>query len=249
MSRTFARLAIIGSLASILVVSAIGMASAAIPASGSRVYTVCKNSAGTIRMIDYQAGKRCTTKEVMRTWNRQGPAGAQGVPGPSGAPGPSGVPGASGVPGTAGQDGSDGDAGPAGPSGTSVIDVVSLPMGAMYAGQDLAVVGPFTIRGECWSEGSGASKLWRAGLYVKTSAAHSLVNLSNGSTLEPTDDYHADGMIINDFALVTTSQWKPAAPFQGVAPDGTQFSAHLWLGFNVLGSTANQCQFGGTITH
>jgi hypothetical protein len=55
-------------------------------------------------------------------------------------------------------------------------------------------------------------------------------------------------MIVNSGgALTDTNDWVPAKPVQGAAPDGTTFTAHLWLGFNLFGSTADECQFGGTV--
>lgn len=63
-------------------------------------------------MIDYQAGKRCTSTEVTRTWNQRGLTGATGQPGPSGAPGADGADGAAGA---------DGAQGPAGVSGYEVV--------------------------------------------------------------------------------------------------------------------------------
>ena len=87
--------------------------SAAIPHSVTRVYVACMNSLGSIRVIDHQAGKRCTSKERTISWNQRGPTGARG---PQGDPGPTGAPG---------QDGSDGADGGVGPAGVSGYEVVS----------------------------------------------------------------------------------------------------------------------------
>lgn len=46
MPRPLARLTVIVGLVAVLAVSAIGIASAAIPDSVTKVYTVCKNSSG-----------------------------------------------------------------------------------------------------------------------------------------------------------------------------------------------------------
>jgi hypothetical protein len=194
---------------------------------------------GKIRLIDHQAGKRCSSGEKTLTWNQRGPVGAQGATGATGA---------TGAPGPAGDQGPKGDPGQPGQSGTTAIPTVSLPLGTQqYDGEDIATVGPFTFRAECWKDGTS----WSAGWYVKTSAEHSLVDLQNGYTIEPTDNYHVDGMIVNGGgAIGGEGTWVPASdPFIGVAPDGTVFSAHLWLGFKVLGSTASECQFGGTIAN
>jgi hypothetical protein len=87
----------------------IGLASAAIPHSSTKVFVACMNSLGQIRMIDHQAGKRCRTGEKALQWNQKGPIGAMGPQGPIGSPGP------------AGSDGEAGDVGPAGVSGYEVV--------------------------------------------------------------------------------------------------------------------------------
>jgi hypothetical protein len=227
--------------AAVLLAALIGSASAAIPNSATHAYTGCYSATtGALRLIDFQAGKRCRSGERSVTWSQAGPRGLTGSPGPQGSPGPKG---------DTGDAGPKGDTGSQGPSGTTVIPVTSVPLGQMYDGVDLATVGPFTFRGECSGDGSGQNATWHAGVYVKTSAAHSLVDVQNGYTLEPTDDYHVDGMIANTGDRVSSPAWLPAKTVKGVAPDGTEFTADLWIGFNMLGSTANQCQFGGTIAH
>jgi hypothetical protein len=93
--------------------------------------------------------------------------------------------------------------------------------------------------------------LYRSGWYVTTSAPNSLTANQNDVHLEPDSNYHVKGMIMNTmWSPGEGSKWVPSLQgFQGAAPDGTQFTAQLWLGFNVLGSTDNSCQFGGTIVH
>jgi len=72
-----------------------GVAYAAVPDS-SGVYSGCyqKNS-GALRVID-PSSESCKSNEILITWNRVGPAGAQGPVGPAG---PQGVPGPQGTPG------------------------------------------------------------------------------------------------------------------------------------------------------
>ena len=105
-----------------------GVAVAAIPATGTGQITGCRTiTTGALRVIDYQAGKRCTTKERYLTWNVKGVAGprgltgatgprgltgAVGAKGATGATGPQGLPGATGAVGLKGDTGATGPAGP-----------------------------------------------------------------------------------------------------------------------------------------
>lgn len=75
-----------------------GVAYAAIPDSGTGVYTACvANNPGfftdhrTVYIIDKQAGDTCNNGYTEKTWNQTGPQGAQGTQGPAG---PQGEPGA-----------------------------------------------------------------------------------------------------------------------------------------------------------
>src|SRR6478672_5476900 len=62
-----------------------GAAIAAIPSSATGDFTGCvAKSNGATRIIDYQAGKRCTAKENTVDWAQTGPQGTPGPPGPSG---------------------------------------------------------------------------------------------------------------------------------------------------------------------
>jgi hypothetical protein len=67
-----------------------GIAIAAIPATGSGVITSCVNKrTSVVRIIDYQARRRCVRAEQMVTWNSKGvagPTGATGATGPAGQP-------------------------------------------------------------------------------------------------------------------------------------------------------------------
>lgn len=109
------------------VVLAGGVAAAAIPATGSGLITGCRTiTTGALRVIDYQAGKRCTTKERYLKWNVKGVAGPRGLTGATGprgltgavgAKGDTGPTGPQGLPGVAGAVGAKGDTGPTGPAG------------------------------------------------------------------------------------------------------------------------------------
>lgn len=120
----------IGGLVAGLILGAGAVAVAAIPDSNTGVISACmKTRDGTIRIIDFQAGRRCVTGETLITWNQKGVPGAQGATGatgsagapgaqgPAGATGPQGAPGLPGAQGPAGMPGADGAAGPQGQPG------------------------------------------------------------------------------------------------------------------------------------
>ena len=139
------------------VVLAGGIAAAAIPATGTGQITGCRTiTTGALRVIDYQAGKRCTTKERTLTWNVRGPQGLRGLTGAIGAKGAigstgpagmvgqagtTGLAGAPGLPGTPGLTGATGDhglpgtpgltgmTGMAGPTGTTGLTGATGPAG------------------------------------------------------------------------------------------------------------------------
>lgn len=83
------------------VVLAGGVAVAAIPSTSTGLISGCRNvKTGALRVVDYQAGKRCTpTTERPLTWNAKGvagPRGLQGIAGPVGAKGATGATGSQG---------------------------------------------------------------------------------------------------------------------------------------------------------
>lgn len=123
-----------------VVLGGVSVGIAAIPDSNTGVISACLTTRnGTIRIIDFQAGRRCTNGEVLLTWNQKGqpgatgavgPAGATGAQGPAGAPGAQGPAGAPGIQGPAGANGADGAQGPAGPAGPAGADGAPGPAGA-----------------------------------------------------------------------------------------------------------------------
>jgi hypothetical protein len=84
----------VGVTASVMIGS--GVAVASIPNSATGVITACRNSAGVLRVVDAQAGKRCRSTERAVSWNAIGRAGARGPAGPKGATGTAGAVGATG---------------------------------------------------------------------------------------------------------------------------------------------------------
>ena len=108
-----------------------GVAVAAIPATGTGQITGCRTiTTGALRVIDYQAGKRCTTKERYLTWNVKGVAGPRGLTGATGPRGLTGAVGAKGATGVTGPQGLPGATGPQGPAGPTGATGASGPQGA-----------------------------------------------------------------------------------------------------------------------
>jgi Collagen triple helix repeat (20 copies) len=86
---------------------------AAIPDGGTGVITACyKESTGSVRLIDGEAGATCAKSELEVEWNQVGPEGPAGPQGVQGVTGPAGPEGPAGPTGPAGPQG------PAGPAGT-----------------------------------------------------------------------------------------------------------------------------------
>lgn len=118
LGRTFgrrrARLPLGIGLIAILALSG-GAVWAAIPDSDSGVINGCYHkSLGILRVIDAEAGNRCTRWETPIRWNENGPQGEQGIQGLQGEPGSAGADGAAGPVGPVGPAGA---AGPQGPQG------------------------------------------------------------------------------------------------------------------------------------
>ena len=85
-----------------LVVAAVAgsVAYAAIPGPNGVISACYGKHVGLLRVIDADAGKKCSSLETPIAWNAQGPKGdpgLQGAPGPAGAPGPQGPAGTSTV--------------------------------------------------------------------------------------------------------------------------------------------------------
>ena len=77
-----------------------GGAVASIPHSTTGVITGCRHkSTSVLRVIDAQAGQRCTTTESVVGWNAKGATGAAGPRGAVGPQGPQGPKGDAGAPG------------------------------------------------------------------------------------------------------------------------------------------------------
>jgi hypothetical protein len=119
------------------------VAFAAIPSGDGTIFGCYAKEGGRLRVIDKEAGKKCTSKEVDLSWDQQGPPGAVGLQGPAGPDGPPGLPGAdSTVPGP------EGPPGPAGPQGLPGVLQMTLhledtgtatPVNNNYAGVNVEV--------------------------------------------------------------------------------------------------------------
>ena len=112
----------------VMLVGSVAVSYAAIPATNGVItacYNMSGNPSGAMRVIDAEAGAKCSKNEKTLTFNQtgpQGPQGIQGLPGEPGADGTDGIngtDGTNGVDGTDGTDGAPGAPGPAGPAGIS----------------------------------------------------------------------------------------------------------------------------------
>jgi type VI protein secretion system component Hcp len=126
----------------VLTAAAVGVASAAIPDTGTGLLHGCQNKAtGVLRLVDPSLSGslgRCITspgllQEVAVTWNQSGPAGQPGAAGPTGVQGPAGQQGATG---STGAQGLVGDAGPTGPQGTTGAQGPAGPPGPAAGATD-----------------------------------------------------------------------------------------------------------------
>jgi hypothetical protein len=70
-------------LAGALLALAAGIGYAAIPAADGTI-SACKNSKGTLKVIDVEAGQACPDGQQLLTWNQQGQQGPAGTDGVSG---------------------------------------------------------------------------------------------------------------------------------------------------------------------
>ncbi len=76
-------------LAAVLAGVGAGAGYAAIPSSDGTL-SACKKADGSIKLIDPEAGQKCSGSTQLIEWNQKGPAGPVGPAGPSGPAGPPG---------------------------------------------------------------------------------------------------------------------------------------------------------------
>jgi hypothetical protein len=131
--------------------AAAGVASAAIPDTGTGLFHGCENKAtGVIRLIDPTLSGNlghCITaagvlQEIAVTWNQSGPAGAAGQPGATGATGAQGAPGVAGAPGATGDTGPQGLPGSPGAKGDTGAAGVQGAKGDTGATGQQGIPGP-----------------------------------------------------------------------------------------------------------
>ncbi|HEY5198778.1 MAG TPA: hypothetical protein VIJ51_17295 [Solirubrobacteraceae bacterium] len=121
---------VLASAAVIVGVGGVGVATGAIPsgqgaspASKGVIHACYRQSsthgrpAGELRVIDFAAGARCASSEVLLSWNVQGASGAPGIQGSAGQDGTQGAAGTRGAGGSAGMTGGTGATGPQGTTG------------------------------------------------------------------------------------------------------------------------------------
>lgn len=195
-----------------LALGAGALAVAAIPDSTTGVISACmKTKDGTIRVIDYQAGRRCITGETLITWNQKGatgaagPAGAQGTPGQPGSQGTQGVPGPAGPQGEPGIPGAKGDTGPQGPIGGTG------PQGAP------GDVGPQGPQGPAGSDGAPGAAGAPGGFYLKDANGTSLGAIAH-FTADPTPYW----VVWNGTSF--QSYFKDGSPAKGAQTDTLFFT-------------------------
>lgn len=68
--------------ATALAATAVGVGYAAIPSANGTI-TACRDTKGSLKVIDAEAGQTCNANQQSLTWNQQGPAGPEGPQGPS----------------------------------------------------------------------------------------------------------------------------------------------------------------------
>jgi hypothetical protein len=116
MRNMFTRGGGITTVALVALLASVGVVYAAIPGAGgviSACYNTNSNPSGMLRVIDVEAGMKCSKNERLLTFNQTGPQGPIGPAGPVGPIGPVGPTGPVGPQGPAGP------AGPQGPAGLS----------------------------------------------------------------------------------------------------------------------------------
>ncbi len=135
-----------------------GVAYAGIPGAGGVISGCYLKHTGILRVIDAEAGKRCTSFETAISWNQGGAAGPQGPPGvqgPPGAQGPQGDPGEQGPVGNQGPVGEQGPQGETGSQGPRGLDGAAGPQGQQG---DTGPQGPQGPKGDPGSAGTQGAK-------------------------------------------------------------------------------------------
>jgi hypothetical protein len=116
-----------GAIATVVLVvllASVGVGYAAIPSPNGVIhacYNASSNPAGALRVIDAEAGAKCSKNEKSLIFNQTGP---QGPAGPAGSQGPAGPTGSQGPAGPTGPQGPAGPQGEPGPAGISTATFV-----------------------------------------------------------------------------------------------------------------------------
>jgi hypothetical protein len=99
--RRFTRWAMVGGIVLATIGGATALAGASIPSDGKIINACYDARTGDVRVIDFAAGQRCSSRERSLDWNQAGETGAQGAAGAEGPAGPPGPAGPQGPPGAA----------------------------------------------------------------------------------------------------------------------------------------------------
>jgi hypothetical protein len=121
MRAKFTRNGNILAIALVAVLAAVGVGYAAIPSAAGVIhscYNATANPSGGLRVIDAEAGAKCSKNEKALDFNQTGPQGPQGIQGVKGDKGDQGI---QGVKGDQGDQGVKGDTGAPGPAGVSNV--------------------------------------------------------------------------------------------------------------------------------
>ena len=133
-------LALTGALA------AVGVGYAAIPSADGVIhscYNASSNPSGQLRVIDQEAGAKCSKNEKALAFNQQGPKGDPGPQGPQGEKGDTGAQGPEGPAGPQGPQGPKGDTGAQGPAGSSNAYYAKDRVGIIESAGEITVVRRF----------------------------------------------------------------------------------------------------------
>jgi hypothetical protein len=184
----------IPALAAVGVMAAVGVGYAAIPGSDGMV-SGCYGSTGQLRVIDAEAGAKCTKKETALRFSQTGPRGDACLPTTPACVGPRGADGINGINGTDGKAGKDGQScsalnpdgslaqpacrGPQGPAGNLGIQSVGSVGDQNSDGQKVQTV--YCPSGKMAISGGAQVLGWTNGLSGDSVAINS-IDVFNGAS-------------------------------------------------------------------
>lgn len=185
----FVRRGGVAAIGIVMLLGSVAVGYAAVPAANG-VITACYNTSGnpsgTMRVIDAEAGAKCSKNEKTLTFNQTGPQGLQGPPGPQGIQGiqgEPGEPGPQGIQGIQGEQGPQGIQGLQGPQGVAGVSTATFAFGGPVeiAGDDaFALVASKPLAAGSWAVVATAN-LSGLGLFDGDAVRTARCELRNGS--------------------------------------------------------------------